>query len=142
MSLNKVMLIGNLGKDPEVRYTASGDAVVNLTLATSESWKDKNTGEKKEKTEWHRVVFWGKQAEIIAQYTSKGSQLYVEGQLETRKWTDQAGIDKYTTEIKGRNFSFLSKKSDGGNQGQPNQNASHTQQQNTQQNNFDADIPF
>ncbi len=97
--VNKVILIGNLGKDPEVRYTPGGDAVANITLATSESWKDKNTGEQKEKTEWHRVVFFGKLAEIVGQYLKKGSKVYIEGKLQTRKWQDKNGQDRYTTEV-------------------------------------------
>ncbi|HMI76838.1 MAG TPA: single-stranded DNA-binding protein [Buchnera sp. (in: enterobacteria)] len=97
--INKVILIGNLGQDPEVRYMPNGGAVANITLATSESWKDKNTGEMKEKTEWHRVVLFGKLAEIAREYLRKGSQVYIEGALQTRKWQDQNGIDRYTTEI-------------------------------------------
>jgi single-strand DNA-binding protein len=98
-SLNKVMIIGNLGRDPEVRYTADQAAIANISLATTSSWKDKNTGEKKEETEWHRVVFYGKLAEIVGQYAKKGRPLYVEGRLKTRKWTDKDGVEKYTTEI-------------------------------------------
>lgn len=98
-SLNKVELIGNLGQDPEVRYMPNGGAVTNLTIATSESWKDKTTGEKKEKTEWHRVVIFGKLAEVAGEYLKKGNKVYIEGSLQTRKWTDQAGVEKYTTEI-------------------------------------------
>lgn len=106
-SLNKVILIGNLGKDPETRYAPSGDAICNITVATSESWKDKNTGEKKEATEWHRVVFFGRLAEIAAQYLRKGSQIYVEGRLQTRKWQDKEGQDRYTTEIRGDEMKML-----------------------------------
>jgi single-strand DNA-binding protein len=97
--VNKVILIGNLGKDPEVKYLPSGSAVVNTTLATSESWKDKESGEKKDRTEWHNVVFFGKVAEIAGEYLRKGSQVYVEGSLRTRKWQDKNGNDRYTTEI-------------------------------------------
>lgn len=97
-SVNKVILIGNLGKDPETRYMPNGEAVTNVTLATSENWKDKN-GEKQEKTEWHRVTFYRKLAEIAGEYLKKGSQVYVEGRLETRKWQDKDGHDRYTTEI-------------------------------------------
>jgi len=97
--VNKVILIGNLGADPEVRYMPSGDAVANVSLATSESWKDRNTGETQERTEWHRVVFFGKLAEIVKQYVHKGSKLYVEGKLRTRKWQGQDGQDRYTTEV-------------------------------------------
>ncbi len=97
--INKVILIGNLGKDPEVKYMPSGDAVANITLATSETWNDKSSGEKKEKTEWHRVVFFGKLAEVVGQYLKKGSKIYVEGKLQTRKWQGQDGQDRYTTEV-------------------------------------------
>jgi single-strand DNA-binding protein len=97
--VNKVILVGNLGQDPEVRYMPNGGAVANITLATSESWRDKQTGETKEKTEWHRVVLFGKLAEVAGEYLRKGSQVYIEGALQTRKWTDQAGVEKYTTEI-------------------------------------------
>lgn len=97
--VNKVILIGNLGKDPEVKYLPSGSAVCNVTLATSESWKDKDSGEKKDRTEWHNVVFYGRLAEIAGEYLKKGSQTYVEGSLRTRKWQDKEGRDRYTTEI-------------------------------------------
>ncbi|KAF0664345.1 single-stranded DNA-binding protein, partial [Salmonella enterica subsp. enterica serovar Worthington str. BCH-4719] len=97
--VNKVILVGNLGQDPEVRYIPNGSAVATLSLATSESWRDKQSGEQKEVTEWHRVVIFGKLAEIAGEYLRKGSQVYIEGQLRTRKWTDQAGQEKYTTEV-------------------------------------------
>lgn len=97
--INKVILIGNLGQDPEIRYMPNGGAVANITLATSETWRDKNTGEMKEKTEWHRVVLFGKLAEIAREYLRKGAQVYIEGALQTRKWQDQNGVDRYTTEI-------------------------------------------
>ncbi|GAA3715868.1 single-stranded DNA-binding protein [Oceanisphaera sediminis] len=97
--INKVILIGHLGQDPEVRYMPNGNAVANITLATSETWRDKQTGEQKERTEWHRVVFFGKLAEIAGEYLRKGSQVYVEGRLQTRKWQGQDGQDRYTTEI-------------------------------------------
>lgn len=106
-SVNKAILVGHLGKDPEVRYTASGEAICNLTVATSESWKDKATGEKKEQTEWHRVSFFGKLAEICGQYLKKGAQVYVEGSIRTRKWTDQNGQERYTTEIRGDDMKML-----------------------------------
>ncbi len=102
--VNKVILIGNLGSDPEVKYMPSGDAVANLSLATSETWKDKNSGEMKEKTEWHRVVLFGKVAEVAGQYLKKGSKVYIEGQLQTRKWQGQDGQDRYTTEVVVRGF--------------------------------------
>lgn len=97
--VNRVTILGNLGNDPEVKYTASGSAIANLTVATSESWNDKATGEKREAVEWHRVVLFGKLAEVAGEYLRKGSQVYIEGQLRTRKWTDQSGQEKYTTEI-------------------------------------------
>ena len=115
--LNKVTLIGRLGQDPEVRYAANGNAVCTLSVATSEKWTDKNTNERKEKTEWHRVVVWGKSAEHCGQYLAKGSMVCIEGKIETRKWQDREGNDKYTTEIKANMFGgviFLS---------QPNQAA-------------------
>ena len=97
--VNKVILIGNLGDNPDVRFTPNGNAVANLSLATSESWKDRNTGEQKERTEWHRVVLFGKVAEIAGQYLHKGAKVYIEGKLQTRKWQDQQGQDRYTTEV-------------------------------------------
>ncbi len=97
--VNKVILIGNLGADPETRYMPNGNAVANVSVATSDSWKDKNTGEQRERTEWHRVVFFGKLAEIVGQYLKKGSKIYVEGRLQTRKWQGQDGQDRYTTEV-------------------------------------------
>jgi single-strand DNA-binding protein len=98
-SLNKVMLIGNLGADPEIRSTQSGNKIANLSIATSESWRDKTTGEQREKTEWHRVVIFGNLAGVVEKYLRKGSKVYLEGQLQTRKWQDQSGQDKYTTEV-------------------------------------------
>ena len=97
--VNKVLLIGHLGQDPEIRYLPNGDAVTNITLATSDSWKDKQSGETKERVEWHRVVIFGKLAEIAGEYLRKGSQVYIEGQLQTRKWQDQNGQDRYSTEV-------------------------------------------
>jgi single-strand DNA-binding protein len=108
-SVNKVLIIGNAGKDPETKYTESGTAVCTLTLATKHSWKEKD-GQRQEKTEWHRVVFWGKLAEIVDKYVKKGSQVYVEGRIETRKWTDKNGNDKYTTEIVADQMQMLSGK--------------------------------
>jgi len=112
--VNKVILIGNIGKDPEVKYFPNGDAFCNLTLATSESWNDKSSGEKKEKTEWHNVVFTRKLAEIVGQYVKKGSKLYVEGSLRTRKWQDKEGQDRYTTEILVNDMQMLDGKGGGG----------------------------
>ncbi|MDR4651143.1 MAG: single-stranded DNA-binding protein [Nitrosomonas sp.] len=109
-SVNKVILIGNLGKDPETRYMSNGEAVTNITLATTEVWKDKN-GEKQEKTEWHRVTFYRKLAEIAGEYLKKGRPVYVEGRLETRKWTDKNGVDRYTTEIIATDMKMLGSRS-------------------------------
>ncbi len=108
--INKVIIVGNLGKDPETRVMPSGGAVTNITLATSESWKDKTTGQPQEKTEWHRVVFFGRLAEIAGEYLKKGSKIYIEGKLETRKWQDTSGQDKYTTEIKAHEMQMLDSK--------------------------------
>jgi single-strand DNA-binding protein len=109
-SVNKVILVGNLGADPESRYMPNGDAVVNVRLATTESWKDKNTGEKRELTEWHRVVFYRKLAEIAGQYLKKGSQVYIEGRIRTRKWQDKDGQDRYTTEIEANEMQMLGRR--------------------------------
>lgn len=113
--VNKVILLGHLGGDPEVRYTQGGDAVATISIATSESWTDKQTGEKKEATEWHRVVFFRKLAEIVGQYLTKGSKVYVEGSLKTRKWQDQQGQDRYTTEIRADEMQMLDSKDNTGN---------------------------
>jgi single-strand DNA-binding protein len=112
-SVNKVILIGNLGRDPEVRYLPSGDAVANLSVATTEVWKDK-AGEKQEQTEWHRVAFFGRQAEICGEYLRKGGSVYVEGRLQTRKWTDKDGNERYTTEIRGDRMQILGGKGGSG----------------------------
>lgn len=121
--VNKVILVGNLGNDPEVRYLPSGGAVANLTIATSESWRDKATGEQREKTEWHRVSLFGKLAEVAKEYLHKGSQVYIEGQLQTRKWQDQNGQDRYTTEVVVQGFNGTMQMLGGrsGNQGQQQQ---------------------
>lgn len=105
--VNKVIIVGNLGKDPEVRYMPSGGAVANITVATSEQWKDKQSGEKKENTEWHRVVFFGRLAEIVGEFLKKGSQVYIEGRLQTRKWQGQDGADRFTTEIVASEMQML-----------------------------------
>lgn len=116
--VNKVIIVGNLGKDPEVRFMPNGGAVANITVATSDSWKDKQTGEQKEKTEWHRVVMFGKLAEIAGEYLKKGSKVYLEGQLQTRKWTNQQGQDQYTTEIVLQGFNGVMQMLDGKSSGQ------------------------
>ena len=112
-SVNKVILIGNLGADPESRFAPSGDAICNVRLATTETWRDKNTGERREATEWHRVSFYGKLAEIAGQYLRKGSQVYIEGSLRTRKWQDQSGQDRYTTEIRADEMKMLGRREGG-----------------------------
>jgi single-strand DNA-binding protein len=111
--VNKVILVGNLGKDPETRYMPNGGAVTNVTLATTDSWKDKQTGEAKEATEWHRIVFFNKLAEIAGQYLKKGKQVYIEGALRTRKWTDKEGHERYTTEIVANDMQMLGSASGG-----------------------------
>jgi single-strand DNA-binding protein len=116
-SVNKVILVGNLGADPESRYMPNGDAVVNIRLATTESWKDKTSGEKKELTEWHRVVFYRKLAEIAGQYLKKGSQVYIEGRIRTRKWQDKDGQDRYTTEIEANEMQMLGRREGMGDSG-------------------------
>lgn len=147
--VNKVILIGNLGQDPEIRYMPSGGAVANLTLATSESWRDKQTGQKKEKAEFHRVVIFGKLAEVAGEYLRKGSQVYIEGSLQTRKWTDQSGQDRYTTEVVvnvGGSMQMLGGNG-GNNQAGSQQPARQPQQQQAPQNEppmdwDDQEIPF
>jgi len=111
-SVNKVILVGNLGRDPEVRYTSGGTAVANFTMATTDRWNDQSSGEKKERTEWHRVVVWGKQAEIAGEYLRKGRQVYVEGSLQTREWTDRDGNKRYTTEVRAQRFQMLGARQD------------------------------
>jgi len=162
--VNKVILVGNLGNDPEIRYMPNGGAVANITIATSESWRDKQTGEQREKTEWHRVSLFGKLAEVAGEYLRKGSQVYIEGQLQTRKWQDQQGQDRYTTEVVVQGFNgvmqMLGGKAQGqggqqqapaqhqqGGWGKPQQPAQQRQPQQQPQYNeppmdFDDDIPF
>lgn len=140
--VNKVILIGNLGKDPEVRYTPNGVAVANFTLATSETWKDKQTGENQERTEWHRVVLFARLGEIAGEYLRKGSKAYVEGRLQTRKWQDKSGQDRYTTEIVAESLQLLDSK--GGNAPDTSSTASDKSEmpQTASADNFDDDIPF
>ena len=111
--INKAIIVGNLGRDPEVRYTANGNAIANITVATTESWKDKQSGERQEKTEWHRVVFFGRLAEIAGEYLKKGSQVYIEGRLQTRKWEDKSGQERYTTEIVASEMQMLGSRGGG-----------------------------
>ena len=152
-SVNKVILIGNLGRDPEVRYTPNGDSITNINIATTDTWKDKATGDKKEATEWHRVVFFGRLAEIAGQYLKKGRQVYVEGALRTRKWQDKEGQERYTTEIVANEMKMLGSRegmSDappresggGGGAGAANRPAAAAQPAAGSFNDFEDDIPF
>jgi len=162
-SINKVILVGNLGQDPEVKYMPSGGAVTNISIATTDTWKDKSTGEKKENTEWHRVVFFNRLAEIVGEYLRKGSQVYIEGNLRTRKWQDQSGADRYSTEIVAREMQMLGGRAGGSSDFAPSQQSQQggsapqqggvpqqqAPQQSSQQSappqnfdNFDDDIPF
>ena len=129
--VNKVILVGNLGRDPEMKYTASGAAIANVTIATSESWNDKQTGEKVEKTEWHRVVAFQRLAEIMGEYLKKGSQVYIEGKLQTRKWQDQNGQDRYTTEVVANDMQMLGSR--GGDAGGASQGGGFRQKPQAQQ---------
>ena len=144
--VNKVILVGTLGQDPDTRYTPSNAAVANLSIATNESWKDKQTGEQKEKTEWHRVVMFNRLAEIATEYLRKGSQVYIEGKIQTRKWEDKDGNDRYTTEIVANEMQMLGGRSAGNTGSSPmNSNSSEeiSSPKNTQENDdFDDDIPF
>lgn len=141
--INKVILIGNLGNDPEVRYMPSGSAVANITIATSEQWKDKDSGEKKEKTEWHRVSLFGRLGEIAGEYLKKGSKVYIEGRLQTRKWQDKSGQDRYTTEIIANDLQMLDGKAgrDFGGQKSPGSDMGMGGQSSPPPD-FDDDIPF
>jgi len=139
--INKVILVGHLGKDPEVRYSASGAAIANVTIATSESWKDKATGEKQEKTEWHRVVMFNRLGEIAGEYLKKGRQVYIEGRLQTRKWQDNSGADRWTTEIVASEMQMLGDNNAGGQSGGQSSKP-QGQQQAPAQDDFDDDIPF
>jgi|TARA_B110000211_G_scaffold157079_1_gene177965 single-strand DNA-binding protein len=141
--VNKVILVGNLGQKPEMRYTQTNTAVATLSIATSESWKDKESGEQREKTEWHRVVFFGKLAEIAEQYLDKGSQLYIEGKLQTRKWQDKDGNDKYTTEILGNEMNMLGgRQGSGGGAAYDQSEPATPMSQPVESNISEEDIPF
>lgn len=143
--INKVLIIGNLTKDPEVRYTAGGDAVCNMTVATSEQWKDKNSGEKKESAEFHRIVLWRRLGEIAGEYLKKGSKVYLEGKLQTRKWQDKSGNDRYTTEIVAHELQMLDSKGSGSGQGQSQgqqQKPAQRPAQAAAEPDFDDEIPF
>ncbi|HKK15335.1 MAG TPA: single-stranded DNA-binding protein [Gammaproteobacteria bacterium] len=148
--INKAILIGNLGNDPDIRYTASGAAVANISLATAETWRDKETGEQQERTEWHRVVFFGRLAEIVGEYLKKGSQIYVEGRLQTRKWQDKEGVDRYTTEIVANEMQMLGGRGGGGqnkpgnnyDQSPPAEDEGGSRPAKKPNDDFDDDIPF
>ncbi|SUZ94028.1 uncharacterized protein METZ01_LOCUS46882 [marine metagenome] len=140
--INKVIVVGNLGADPDTRFMPSGNAVTNISVATSESWNDKETGERQEKTEWHRVVFFGRLAEIASEYLKKGSQVYIEGKLQTRKWEDKEGNERWTTEIVSNQMQMLGEK-----MSQSASNQGNVTKQNNSSNEFvdeefDDDIPF
>ena len=148
--INKVILVGNLGNDPDVRTMPNGDAVAKISVATSESWNDKSTGERKEVTEWHSIVFYRRQAEVVGEYLHKGSKVYVEGRFRPRKWQDQNGQDRYTTEIIGDVLQMLDSRQSGDNQDKPSTNNAYanakngTKQPQTQQgaDDLNDDIPF
>ncbi|MEK9778848.1 MAG: single-stranded DNA-binding protein [Gammaproteobacteria bacterium] len=146
--INKVILVGNIGAKPEVKYSSNGSAIANLSVATSETWNDKNSGEKQEKTEWHRVSLYGKLAEIAGQYLDKGSKVYVEGKLQTRKWQDQSGQDRYTTEIVvsgyGGTLQMLDRREGmaTGGQSAPSNNMSNDTVEVADNSGFEDDIPF
>lgn len=148
--LNKAMIIGNLGADPDLRYLPSGGAVANISLATTEKWKDKDTGEEKSKTEWHKASIFGRRAEVLAEYARKGDALYIEGNLQTRKWTDSEGNDRWTTEINIRDFQFLGGGRRGGTdededqsrRSEPRGQRQRQEQQPAPKDDFDDDIPF
>ncbi len=151
--VNKAILVGTLGNDPDTRYTATGAAVANISIATNESWKDKGTGELQERTEWHRIVFFNRLAEVVGEYLRKGSQVYVEGRIQTRKWTDKEGIERYSTEIVANEMQMLGGKSSGGarksestspppaNNHEPSSSPA-AQTQTAASDDFDDDIPF
>ena len=142
--VNKVILVGNLGQKPDMKYTQSNTAVANLSLATSESWKDKDSGDLKTKTEWHRVVYFGKLAEIAEQYLDKGSKVYVEGKLQTRKWQDQTGNDRYTTEGLGQELTMLDSRGDSSGSSFENKNSGMSEEDVNQDNGefSEEDLPF
>lgn len=146
--INKVILVGNVGLTPELRQTTEGNSIVTLSLATSDNWKDKTTGEKQERTEWHRVVFFRQLADIVNQYVKKGSKLYVEGSIRTRKWVDQQGVERYTTEIVASDMQMLDNREQPAGQGQPSSAYPSPQQKSPSSNpsemmmDLDDDIPF
>ena len=140
--INKVIIVGNLGQDPETRYMPSGSAVTNFTVATNESWKDKQSGEQKDRTEWHRVAMFGRLAEVAAEYLRKGSQVYIEGKLRTRKWQDRDGKDRYTTEIIADEMQMLGGRGGGGSAPMSTDSAPASAPPQPPADDFDDDIPF
>lgn len=140
--VNKVIVVGNLGQDPDTRYMPSGSAVTNLRVATNESWKDKQTGEQKDRTEWHSVAMFGRLAEIAAEYLRKGSQVYIEGKLRTRKWQDKDGKDRYTTEIIADEMQMLGSRSGGGAPAMSDSTPASAPAPQSSRDDFDDDIPF
>jgi single-strand DNA-binding protein len=142
--VNKVILVGNLGQKPEMRYTATQSAVANISIATTESWKDKESGEMRDKTEWHKVVYFGKLAEIVEKYLDKGSSVYIEGKLQTRKWQDKSGADRWTTEIVGNELTMLGSRASNSNNSpmQSNESESPFPQDDSGPGLTDDDIPF
>lgn len=140
--INKVIIVGNLGADPDSRAMPSGNAVTNISVATSESWNDRDTGEKQEKTEWHRVVFFNRLAEIAAQYLKKGSQVYVEGKLQTRKWEDKEGNERWTTEVVANQMQMLGDRTSGDMSNDNSSSSQSTSDNDFSTDEFDDDIPF
>ena len=140
--INKVIVVGNLGADPDTRFMPSGNAVTNISVATSESWNDKETGERQEKTEWHRVVFFGRLAEIASEYLKKGSQVYIEGKLQTRKWEDKEGNERWTTEIVSNQMQMLGERMSQGASNQSNVTKQDNSSNEFVDEEFDDDIPF
>ena len=138
-SVNKALIIGNLGQDPEIKYTQSGSPIANLSVATSERWKDKNTGEQKEQTEWHRVVVFGRLAEIAEQYLKKGSKVFIEGKIQTRDWEDAEGNKKYTTEVVAREMTMLDSRASTDSSASSSDNSA---KDTAKDDNFEEDIPF
>ena len=140
--INKVILVGNCGQDPEVKHLPSGGAVTNMSIATSDTWKDKQTGQQQERTEWHRVVFFNRVAEIAGEYLKKGSKVYIEGKLQTRKWQDQEGNDRYSTEIVANEMQMLDSRADGARNDEASQPAHPSPSADANSVDFDDDIPF
>jgi single-strand DNA-binding protein len=144
--VNKAIIVGNLGRDPEVRYSASGSAIANINVATTDSWKDRQSGERQERTEWHRVVFFNRLAEIAGEYLKKGSQVYIEGRIQTRKWEDKDGNDRWTTEIVANEMQMLGSRGSGGMQDAPAEDfgsaSPRAAASSANDSDFDDDIPF